>query len=120
MSRILVVDDDLEIQSLIADVLGAVGHEVEVGPHLATLVGEGFSGEFDLITMDLRMPEMDGVEIIKALRNSTETPILVISGYLNEAIISRLKQMDIGHILEKPFRRAELLEAVRTALEDQT
>ena len=52
MSRILVVDDDPEIQLLIADVLGAVGHQVEVGPHHATLVGEGFSGEFDLITMD--------------------------------------------------------------------
>ena len=95
------------------------GHEIEVGPHLATLVGEGFTGEFDLITMDLLMPEMDGIKIIEALKKHTKTSILVISGYLNEAIIGSLKQMGVGHILAKPFRTVELLDLVRAALEEQ-
>ena len=60
--KILVIDDEPEYRSTLQDVLESKGYEVEGSPYLATSVGWGLTGDYDLITLDLRMPEVSGLK----------------------------------------------------------
>ena len=57
--RILVIEDEESFREVLEEILVNAGFEVEVSPYLATAVGEGLSGRYDLIALDLSMPEMD-------------------------------------------------------------
>ena len=86
-------------------------------PFLASAIGQALSGEFDLITLDLSMPGMDGKDISQLFqKQKLETPVLVISAYLDESIQEQLRKIDINHFLSKPFKIPELLEAVEKAM----
>ena len=66
------------------------------------------------------MPELNGTEIIEAFRKHADTPVVVISAYLDEVKVEQLKQMGVRHFLEKPFTLSELRKVVSAALRDCT
>lgn len=113
--KILVVDDDENIRNLLKDIFQSEGYIVEV-------VGDGKKGfekaclvKYDLITMDIRMPNWDGVETILGLNLvNHDLKFLIISGYINEHHIDQLKASShvIG-ILEKPFDTLYLVRIVK-------
>src|SRR5579863_9614145 len=85
MSRILIVDDQEYVRTAIVVVLQASGHEA-VGVHDAASALSRFDADsFDLAIVDVYMPDMDGVKLIKALRQrSPRLPVIAISGvFLN-------------------------------------
>ena len=115
--RILVIEDEADFRATLREILISAGYEVDVSPYLASAVGEALSGRYDLITLDLRMPELDGMGIAQLFRRrKLDTPILVISGYLNQSITRQLEEMNIRHILPKPSDISEMLDAVENAL----
>ena len=112
--KILVVDDDESIRNLLSDVFLSEGYLVE----LANDGKKGFEkaclNHYDLITMDIRMPNWDGVETILGLNLvNHDLKFLIISGYINQHQVDRLKTSEhvIG-ILEKPFDVIHLLRIV--------
>ena len=72
---------------------------------------------YDLITLDLRIPGLDGVEIARLFnRLGLRTPVLVISGYLDERVAAELKANGIRHFLDKPTDMPHLVSAVKGAI----
>ena len=115
--KILVIDDETEFRTTIQDVLESRGYEVEGSPYLATSVGWGLSGKYDLITIDLKMPEMSGIDVARLYSDLIpETNLLVISGYLDKESIQSLEEVGVKHTLAKPAGISDLLKAVGDAL----
>lgn len=113
--KILVVDDDEYIRALLRDLFVSEGYNVEV-------VDDGRKGfekacleHFDLITMDIRMPNWDGIETILGLNLvNNNLKFIIISGYIEEAKDFLLKKSPhVLAVIEKPFDAPELLKTVK-------
>jgi DNA-binding NtrC family response regulator len=120
MARILIIDDEESLRSLLRRVLTRAGHETqEVGDGKAGLKAVG-EGAFDLVITDIIMPEMEGIDFILQLhRRAPGLPIIAMSGggrirpegYLKTAQLAGAKKA-----LTKPFTIAELQSAVAECL----
>ncbi len=120
MKRALVIEDQKPIRESIGELLEVAGCE-------ARLIGDGqaaleelLATPYDLITLDLNMPSLDGVSVVETLASqespNSSTPIIVISAYLSPTVTEDLQQFGIVHFLSKPFAAEELLNPVRELL----
>lgn len=120
LPQIMVVDDDQDTVAILARYLqreGFVPIEANSGPECLKMVHEN---EVDVILLDLMMPEMDGFQVVKALRNSPETadiPIIMITA--RDDLDARAEGMRLGvsDFLAKPVFRRQLASRVRAQLE---
>lgn len=114
--RILVVDDERAIRRFLRTALAAHGHtvfEASTGREaLASMVAD----RPDLIVLDLKLPDTDGIEVTRKLREWTQTPIIILSVREDEA--SKVAALDAGadDYLTKPFGIGELMARIRAAL----
>ena len=106
------VDDDAGVRRVIREILRRNGYAIEEAQDGAEALLHIGKTRFDLVTMDLMMARMDGVDAISVLVNESQTPILVISAHLTEQNREELTSRGIKHLLEKPFTTDQLLEAV--------
>jgi two-component system, OmpR family, alkaline phosphatase synthesis response regulator PhoP len=121
--RVLVVEDDLDIQQLVARYLRKAGFEVEVaasGRDALRLIGERPP---DLLVLDLMLPEVDGIEIcrrVRATQQTAELPIVMLTARAEEA--DRIAGLEIGadDYISKPFSPNELVARVRALLRRST
>src|SRR3954468_5670618 len=118
--KILVVDDEFESRTLLAELLTSEGYEVRAadGGPLA-LVSLGVN-QPDLILLDIRMPHMDGFEVCRRIKEKSDTreiPIMFLSS--STELSERVKGFRLGAVdyVSKPFQTDELLARVRTHLE---
>ncbi len=114
--RILVVDDERQITRVLRTSLQSSGYEVATahdGLEALTLFQQSPP---DLIITDLGMPEMDGIELTREIRRTSDTPILVLS--VREAERQKVAALDSGadDYIVKPFSMPELLARVRANL----
>ena len=118
-SSVLIIDDEEEIRKLLKNIFEEEGAKVE----LAKSGSEGFSKlmntHFDIVLIDLMMPQMDGFEAIRAIRQIDPIiPIIIITGYATQDNIKKCLELGANDYFSKPFdlqhivRRAnELIEA---------
>ena len=121
--RILIVDDEPQITRVLRTSLQSHGYEVEVAQDGLQAFKLFEQSAPDLIVTDLSMPNMDGVELTKAIRNISDTPIIVLS--VREQDAAKVLALDSGadDYVTKPFSTPELLARVRAQLRrraDQT
>ena len=115
--RVLVIDDDEALCDLLEDILTSAGYSVEALRSPIPGAVDALLGEYDLITLDLSMPDMHGAEVAGLFKDQDlKTPVLVISGYLAEGLKTDLEDVGIRHMLPKPFTRSGLLSAVERAM----
>lgn len=116
MQRILVVDDDPEILSLLKRGLSYEGYAVETASNGAEALAKAREKEPDLVVLDVMMPEMDGVEVARRLRQAGDVPILMLTA--KGTVADRVAGLDGGadDYLVKPFAFDELLARVRALL----
>ena len=116
MARVLVVDDDRALQRALKVALSAHGHEVL----LATTGEEGLSlvalRSPDVVVLDLGLPDMDGLEVVRRVRGWSQVPVIVLSATALED--RKVAALDGGanDYVTKPFGMAELEARIRTAL----
>ncbi len=121
MARILVIDDEFQIRTIIRKVLESEGYQVVDAPNGKAGM-ELFKKEpFDLVITDVVMPEKEGIEVIGELVDHfPETKIIVISGGSRNLDVDNLlksaKILGAHCTLSKPFEHAEFLNAVRHVL----
>ena len=115
-TKILVVDDDPAIQAAIERILRSAGYEVTVSPYIATLLSSALGGRYDLITLDINMPGIDGSGVAASFHEKKiDTKIVVVSGFV-DAVKDELLEAGIRHFVSKPFTAEGLLDAIRDAL----
>ena len=76
MSKILIIDDERGIRNTLKEILADEGHEVEVAENGKQGLEMAQAKAYDLIFSDIKMPEMDGMEVLKALKEPTPDPSL--------------------------------------------
>ncbi len=119
MARILVVDDEEDIRSFLADALGAEGHDVAEAPDGEAAWSRLGAEGFHLVLTDLRMPRLDGIELLRRLRQTQpEVEVIVLTAH--GSVDSAVEAMKLGafEYLQKPISGpAELRLVVSRALE---
>ena len=116
--KILVVDDDQFFLKLIRDVLTHHGYEVEIAEDGKKGFSMAITGDYDLITLDLRMPELNGIESLRSIKTvNPEQKIIVISGFISDDIREELQFEQIDAILTKPINLSDFFETVKAAME---
>lgn len=118
MGRILIVDDEKSMRELLTIMLRKDGHETvmaEDGLKAVNLIKEDI---FDLVITDVKMPRMDGVDVLKAVKDaSPETIVIMITAYATaETAVEAMKEGAYDYIL-KPFKVDEIKLVIRNALE---
>ncbi|GMV48045.1 MAG: DNA-binding response regulator [Pseudomonadota bacterium] len=118
-ARILVVEDEPEIRRFVRMTLESEGHEVFEAATLQRGLIEAGSRRPELAVVDLGLPDGDGVELIRDLREWSAAPVIVLSARSGEA--DKVAALDAGadDYLVKPFGAAELLARVRAQLRRQ-
>lgn len=110
---ILVVEDDPTVRNLITTTLRSNDHRYLTAPNGETAIASASSQQPDIVLLDLGLPDMDGVEIIKRIRSWSQMPIIVISARSED--VDKIAALDAGadDYLTKPFSVAELLARLR-------
>ncbi|MGW4566203.1 response regulator [Streptomyces sp. NPDC004561] len=116
MTRVLVVDDEPQIVRALVINLKARKYEVDAAPDGRTALGLAASRHPDVVVLDLGLPDMDGVEVIRGLRGWTRVPILVLSA--RHSSDEKVEALDAGadDYVTKPFGMDELLARLRAAV----
>ena len=119
MAKLLIVEDDESVRTLAARALERAGHSVTVAADGAQGLGliRAALGGYDLVVSDIRMPEMDGIEMAKAAAALFPTmKILLMTGYADQR--ERASGLDalIRDVIAKPFTLFEIQTAVASAL----
>ncbi|MFF4874292.1 response regulator [Streptomyces sp. NPDC090109] len=116
MTRVLVVDDEPQIVRALVINLKARKYEVDSAPDGATALRLAADRHPDVVVLDLGLPDMDGVEVIKGLRGWTRVPILVLSA--RQTSDEKVEALDAGadDYVTKPFGMDELLARLRAAV----
>ena len=116
MSRILIVEDEESIAELERDYLELSGFEVELEASGKTGLERALKEKFDLLILDLMLPEVDGFEICKQVRKEKNTPILMVSAKKDD--IDKIRGLGLGadDYTTKPFSPSELVARVKAHL----
>src|SRR5215471_10717779 len=114
--NILVVDDEAQITRVLKTTLSAQGYAIRTATDGKQALQEMKGWSPDLVITDLRMPNMDGLQLCRSIRGESRIPIIVLSVKGEEAI--KVEALDAGadDYITKPFSINELLARVRAAL----
>ena len=117
--RVLVVDDEAPIRRYLRTALGAQGFTVYESASGLDAINAVLSCRPDIIILDMGLPDIDGTEVTRRLREWSQTPIIVLS--VREAEQDKIAALDAGadDYLTKPFGTGELLARMRVALRKQ-
>jgi two-component system chemotaxis response regulator CheY len=122
MLRVLVVDDSSYARMHISKVLASLGIErlsyAKDGREAAAML---YRQEFDLIVTDYNMPEMDGLELIRCVRDEIgdgDTPILMVTSESNESRLTAIRQSGVSAVCDKPFEATTVKQLIFQVLQE--
>ncbi len=114
--QILLVEDDGRLAEMVKDYLGEAGFSVFIAPNGADALQKHQSGNFQAIILDLMLPDMNGLEICRTIRQSDNIPILMLTA--KGDAMDRVVGLELGadDYLPKPFEPRELLARLKAVL----
>jgi two-component system, OmpR family, response regulator ChvI len=116
MTTIAIVEDDRGVLDLIKDILEVEGFDV-LPYHDGTRALDAFeSSSPDLVITDIAMPEMDGIQLLRRLREKSDTPVILLTGRMDERDEMVGLRIGADDFIRKPFSPRVLVERVRTVL----
>ena len=122
MAKLLIIDDERGIRNTLREILADEGHEADVAENGKQGLEMARAKAYDLIFSDIKMPEMDGLEVLKALKESdlSETPVVMITGHGDvETAVQALKSGAFDFLL-KPLDLNRILITTKNALENKS
>jgi len=116
--RVLLVDDEPAVLGSMRELLSGWGLQVAAFelPEQALAAFEAGPQEFDLAITDLAMPQLSGIELVARLRSQRELPVLLSSGFVDDAALAAAREVGVHAVLRKPLEPAELRAAVEAVL----
>src|SRR5579862_8870282 len=116
MERVLVVDDDAELCHLVTRYLAGEGFEISWTPSGARGVERALAEDYALIMLDVMMPDTDGFDVLRRIRQRSRTPVLMLTARGDTHDRIRGLEMGADDYLPKPFDPAELVARIRAIL----
>ena len=120
MSKILIIEDEEAIADLEKDYLELSGFDVEIATRGDVGLEKALKEEYDLIILDLMLPEVDGFDICRQVREEKNIPIIMVSAKKDD--IDKIRGLGLGadDYMTKPFQPAELIARVKSQLRRYT
>jgi two-component system phosphate regulon response regulator OmpR len=114
--RLLLVEDDVRLADMLSEYLGQLGFRVVIAPSGAAANERLGGGEYDAVILDLMLPDADGLDICRQIRQKSETPVLMLTARGDAT--DRIVGLELGadDYLPKPFEPRELLARLRAIL----
>ena len=118
--RILIVEDEEKLARFVELELNHEGYEVQKAFDGHTGLAMALEGESDLILLDVMLPGMSGLELLRRLRKEKQTPVILVTA--RDAVMDKVTGLDMGadDYITKPFEIEELLARIRAALRKRT
>lgn len=119
-ARVLVVDDYEDSRNMYAEMLAFAGYRVETASDGAEALERAQAGRFDLFVLDIALPKVDGITVIRTLRSRAETmntPIVSLSASVGENAHRAIQAAGADLVLDKPCLPDDLAAAIRALLE---
>ncbi|MBP3216797.1 MAG: response regulator transcription factor [Lachnospiraceae bacterium] len=115
MSRILIVEDEAKIARFVELELIHEGYEVQKAPDGRTGLDMALQEDYDLILLDVMLPGLNGIEVLRRLRQQKSTPVILLTA--RDAVMDKVSGLDAGadDYITKPFAIEELLARIRVA-----
>ncbi|MBI3977255.1 MAG: response regulator transcription factor [Chloroflexi bacterium] len=114
--RLLVVDDEPAILTLLTSVLSREGYDVETASNGAQAIARLYEREPDLVILDVRLPDLDGIAVCRTIRQTSRVPIIMLTALRNEQDIVGGLNAGADDYVTKPFSPGELVARIRAAL----
>jgi DNA-binding response OmpR family regulator len=116
MTKVLLVDDDLELTAMLSQYLMREGFDVETVQDGQAAVREAMTGRHDIVVLDVMMPRMSGMEALRRIRSNTQVPVLMLTARGEN--LDRIVGLDMGadDYVSKPCPPAELVARLRAIL----
>lgn len=116
MTNVLLIDDDIELTSLLSEYMSKEGFSVEATADGRIGVAEAMSASTDLIVLDIMMPRMNGIEVLRKIREVSDVPVLMLTAYGDD--IDRISGLNLGadDYVSKPCSPGELTARIRAIL----
>ncbi len=116
VDRILVIDDDVELCSLVSEYLRPEGFQVESAHDGNSGLNRALSGEHTLVVLDVMLPRLNGFDVLRKMRDSSRIPVLLLTARGED--VDRIVGLEIGadDYLPKPFNPRELVARIRAIL----
>ena len=113
MDRLLVVDDDTELCSLVTRYLEAEGFQVDSANHGREGIERALSGDYSLVVLDVMLPGVNGFDVLRRIRAESRIPVIMLSARAED--VERIVGLEIGadDYLGKPFNPHELVARIR-------
>ena len=116
MAYVLVVDDEGDSREFVAKLLERRGHRVARAENGRKALKELLNGQPELLVLDIRMPELDGIGLLEVLRSYLrwhDLPVIILSAHGSDAEIQRAREMGVSQVFHKAnFNLADLAAAV--------
>ena len=112
--KALIIDDTVDLTNVIQKILINQKYEVDCAYDGKTGLRKALSGEYDIILLDIMIPQMNGYEVLKTLRKEgRETPVILITA--KDGITDKIDGLDLGadDYMQKPFNMSELIARIR-------
>jgi two-component system response regulator CpxR len=115
-TRLLIVDDDTELTGMLTELLGQEGFEVDAQAGGAGVADRAMSVEYALVILDVMLPDVNGLEVLKAIRRRSTIPVILLTARGDE--VDRIVGLEIGadDYVPKPFNPRELTARIRAVL----
>ncbi|MBU2560621.1 response regulator, partial [archaeon] len=117
--RILVVEDEAHVRKSLTELLSVEGYAVDTAKSGKEALGKLDKDEFDVVLSDIKMPGMDGIELLEKIKEKHDTDVIMITGYADlENAIASLK-LGAYDFIRKPYDNEEILNSIERSLERQ-
>ena len=117
ITNALVVDDDVAVCRILHRMLSDEQYQVELSHSVADALGAVEQKSFDVFVVDYKLPDGTGLDVAEWIRSKgSDAPIILLSGYEATAVALRAEKLNIFDIIEKPFSRVTICDAVSKAI----
>ena len=114
--RILIVEDEAAIARFVELELRHEGYQVDKAEDGRAGLEQALAGQYDLVLLDIMLPALSGLEVLRRLRREKDTPVILLTA--RDTVMDKVSGLDMGadDYITKPFAIEELLARIRTAL----
>lgn len=116
MVSVLVIEDDVRIRSAVAQRLAERGHDIETADRAMPGVEQAMSGKFDVIVLDLGLPDVDGADALRMIRSVSDVPVVIATARDDDGSVIALLDAGADDYVVKPYTVDHLEARIRAVL----